>query len=409
MKINLLFCAYDGKNIINGINTWLLNLLPSLKKKDYEVHVLFMNWAPVEECMIYPFLQEKGIKCSIFPLPHYTEHLIKHILYYINQHQIDIFIPGHMPPALFAIKWLQDVKIPSIAVMHNDDKEYNALIQNFTPVDGFSSANVIVSVSDLISKKIREISPEAKIVQIPCGANIPSKKNLRTKAQKFRIVYIGRLEEAQKNISLIATAFCELVKVLPNVEAYIYGSGPDEKLVNDIIISNGTPKNLVLTGNLPPYEIQKELTKAHIVVLFSKHEGLPVSLMEAMAYGAVPICSVIESGLPELLILNQTGLFVENIDDFIEKVSFLEQNYNEWNRLSTNARNLILSKFSSEINVIKWDVLLKKLYLPRQQIRIKIPYKLQLPKVDHNMRPLDLRSPHYIYRIINKIKRMFGE
>ena len=74
-----------------------------------------------------------------------------------------------------------------------------------------------------------------------------------------------------------------------------------------------------LLGNLPEEEVTCALTRADLFVLPSivapdgNMEGIPISLMEAMASG-LPVVSTRTSGIPELVIDGETGRLVEPAD-----------------------------------------------------------------------------------------------
>ena len=39
--MKIVFCTYDGENVINGVNVWLLNLLPALQSQGFEIAVYY--------------------------------------------------------------------------------------------------------------------------------------------------------------------------------------------------------------------------------------------------------------------------------------------------------------------------------------------------------------------------------
>ncbi len=102
--MKVVFCTYDGKNIINGINTWLLTLLPALKKNNITVQVIAIAWAPETECTILPILKKSGIAYSIIDSKSYTEKQVEWILKYIKQEAPDVFVSNTMLAAYYASK-----------------------------------------------------------------------------------------------------------------------------------------------------------------------------------------------------------------------------------------------------------------------------------------------------------------
>ena len=62
-------------------------------------------------------------------------------------------------------------------------------------------------------------------------------------------------------------------------------------------------------GELTPSEVDRHLRDADVFCLPSFSEGLPVSIMEAMAIG-VPVVATAISGIPELAVHDETALTV---------------------------------------------------------------------------------------------------
>lgn len=77
-------------------------------------------------------------------------------------------------------------------------------------------------------------------------------------------------------------------------------------------------------------------------------EGLPMSLLECMSYGIVPVITPVGS-IPEVVADGYNGLFikVKDADSIVGAIRNLNSDRNLLNRLSSNARNTIFSKFSA--------------------------------------------------------------
>ena len=93
------------------------------------------------------------------------------------------------------------------------------------------------------------------------------------------------------------------------IELQIVGAGPFEESIRREEAKLDLGGVITYTGELPPADISKLLADADIFCLPSFSEGLPVSIMEAMAIG-VPVVSTWISGIPELAIDGITALTV---------------------------------------------------------------------------------------------------
>ncbi len=403
----VIFCAYDGKNIINGINTWLIRLLPQLAQNGVEVSVIFITWAPEADCTTIPLLRAKGIKCIVIPTAHYSEKIIKWILRHLRDEKPDIFIPGNMVPALHASKWVKQAGIATVAILHNDDSEYEGIINGFIAGPQATNLSATVAVSAMLYQKAQAVNGTSTLYRIPYGAPVPTKKSIIQPDSKFKVVYIGRIAKEQKRIDDIVISFCTCAISMPDAEFYIYGSGPDEYIVNNIIDEHQNPGNIFFAGRVNSDEVENVLLDSHVTVLMSDYEGIPVALMEAMACGVVPICKPIGSGIPELVIDGVTGLFINTPTDLLAKLEYLKADADNWKRLSANCRKLIQDSFSSDDNLKKWLSLLQNLN-SSQKHEVSIPSKITLPPAHPYFIDLDRREPPFMIKAIKKIKRILN-
>jgi glycosyltransferase involved in cell wall biosynthesis len=141
----------------------------------------------------------------------------------------------------------------------------------------------------------------------------------------LELVYCGRLAEEQKRIGDLAEIIliCHQRK-LP-VRFHIAGSGPDEETFFhrlEVPLKEGC---VVRLGKLPHDQVSSLLGRVHAFVLTSAYEGLPVSLLEAMAHGCVPLVTAVESGIPELVDegINGFMLPIGDTQGFAKQIEYL--------------------------------------------------------------------------------------
>jgi len=85
------------------------------------------------------------------------------------------------------------------------------------------------------------------------------------------------------------------------------------------------------------------LEKQDIFILTSEFEGLPMSLLEAMGRGCVPIVTDISSGIPRLIKndLNGYKIPIGDVKQFVEKITYLYYNENIRLKMAENAYKTI--------------------------------------------------------------------
>ncbi len=116
---------------------------------------------------------------------------------------------------------------------------------------------------------------------------------------QHRICVVSRLEAA-KGLPLLLNALSKLSSIseLPHVD--IVGEGSMRNQLASMIADLNLDGHVHLCGALSGQDVKRKISSASAVLLPSFREGLPVSLMEAMALGRPVIASWCD-GIPELV------------------------------------------------------------------------------------------------------------
>jgi glycosyltransferase involved in cell wall biosynthesis len=115
------------------------------------------------------------------------------------------------------------------------------------------------------------------------------------------IIQVSRLVREKRQLDLIR-AF--RAARLPDWKLLLVGGAQGSQRYADLVRANCTENGAIInTGFLPPSEVHQLLSHAGIFALPSSHEGLPISLLEAMKLGTPVLASDIpgnrEMGLDE--------------------------------------------------------------------------------------------------------------
>ncbi len=120
-----------------------------------------------------------------------------------------------------------------------------------------------------------------------------------------RLVCVGRLSKEKGQLLLVEAASRVAASGRP-FEIVLAGDGPMRAEVEALIAKTGLAGRVRITGWLDAPGIQNELRQARALVVPSLSEGLPVVIMEAMAYRR-PVIAPYLAGIPELVTDGQTG------------------------------------------------------------------------------------------------------
>jgi glycosyltransferase involved in cell wall biosynthesis len=205
-----------------------------------------------------------------------------------------------------------------IGIIHSDSDEYYGQYQRLGRY--WTRA---VAVSNLIANKIGKLdaSFDSKVDIIYYGVEPPDHDTVMRAIQKrnietgpLNLIYAGRFETAQKRIF----DYCELANILAendfNYHLTMVGNGSEYDDVSSRLAAEISRGRVTLTGRLSHSETKNLMMSAHVFLLFSDFEGLPLSLIESMQRGCVPIVYDFESGIPELIDHGQNGFVVKKGD-----------------------------------------------------------------------------------------------
>lgn len=189
-------------------------------------------------------------------------------------------------------------------------------------------AKFVVTISEYNRRLLRELAYSTaaaeKIRVLHCGIDIHAfeeRQHAKEEAPSTRapvFFAVGRLVEKKGYVYLVEAAKILKERGVP-FEVKVIGGGPDETLLAARVSELGVEDCVRLEGSMPQEDLLPLLKQADAFVLpcvlakDGDQDGIPVSLMEAMAYG-VPCVSTGVSGVPELIEDGKEGLLVPQKD-----------------------------------------------------------------------------------------------
>lgn len=213
-----------------------------------------------------------------------------------------------------------------------------------------------IACGDMVYSFYKENSPYLildKIVSIPNGIDVDNIQdtnyNIEALKKKFNIPqnktvygYIGRLIESKGVIEVINAINKNKEKFNDSVFLLV-GSGDKEEEIKELIRKYNMEDMFILAGyHDNVYEIYPVID---IFFLPSKYEGLPMVILEAMAFGKAIVSTDVGS-IPELL-KNNNGILVKQgeYDNFVSELSYLKENKEKLKEISFNAKKFIKDKY----------------------------------------------------------------
>jgi glycosyltransferase involved in cell wall biosynthesis len=127
-----------------------------------------------------------------------------------------------------------------------------------------------------------------------------------------------------KNHAFLVRACAQLRAHGLDFECSIAGEGPERRNLELLIRKYGLERYVTLLGHVPRGQLASLYSRASVVVLTSRSEGIPLVLMEAMAQSK-PVLAPAITGIPELVIQSKTGFLYEpdSQADFVARLLFI--------------------------------------------------------------------------------------
>lgn len=152
----------------------------------------------------------------------------------------------------------------------------------------------------------------AQLAIVRCGVD-PDQYHLQpVRNHATQLLYVGRLA-SEKGLLTLLDSLNQLRSMQVSFRLTLVGDGDDRDLLKKVVQQLGLADVVHFAGFANESGVREHLQKADVFVLPSFAEGVPVSLMEAMACG-VPVVSTYVGGINELVEPGVTGLLVPAAD-----------------------------------------------------------------------------------------------
>ena len=225
---------------------------------------------------------------------------------------------------------------------------------------GFSLADRVVVLSSELLRKIITFCDSTKVLVILNSVQVPSQKEIPINKKRnipHDLLFMGDLVSRKGVPDLL-----EAIKLtgLDNsqIKVLLCGNGEIEK-VKKRVKELGLEKVVTVPGWISGQKKKKLLNEAYLYILPSYFEGLPMSILEAMATGT-PVISTPVGGIPDAVRDGYNGFLVpvNSPKALATKIERLLADKKLWLCLSKNAFDTIKNKFS----IVQTEKKLSKLY-----------------------------------------------
>jgi glycosyltransferase involved in cell wall biosynthesis len=147
---------------------------------------------------------------------------------------------------------------------------------------------------------------------------------------------------------ILLSAWKQVMRHFPQAVLILAGDGPLKEHLQAQCVQIEATQGVRFLGFVDNISIV--YSRASFVVLPSRSEGLPISILEAFSYG-LPAVATAVSGTPEIVIPEKTGLLVEpeNPEQLSQSIMRLLSDSQLRRRLGQAGRQLVVEKYSSGV------------------------------------------------------------
>lgn len=307
---NIVFFIYNI-SAVGGTERVASVIINELAKRNYNVHVLGLYGDP--DKIFFPF--EPNVKVTSLHIEDlkgvrkilYSQHKIRQ---FVNNNHIDAFVTVESIMATYSVPSLAFTGIRHVVWEH-----FNFKVNLGIAARSFARQLALCFADRIVTLTARDIQfwkqgawyRRAQLVHIPNPMFLEEQK-VNDNPSKT-VISVGRIT-FQKGFDLLVDAWVELPTELRNEwKLLIIGDGEDKSLLEKKITELGVGGSIELVGATKAVFAYFET--ASIYCLSSRFEGLPMVLLEALAFHLPIVAFDCDTGPEELIEQGQNGILVE--------------------------------------------------------------------------------------------------
>lgn len=370
MLRNKIYHFHNGKE--GGVFSVIKNII---KFSQCDNHVIYTLKNEQSKDFVIPKIDNVKTQ-TVFE---YSEHW--------NYYYTFSLLAKHLPDEkaiIIAHDWLElgmvsnlGLRNPVVYILHGDfDYYYNLANLHKRNID------YILGVSPVISRRLKQIISTKKIIdwRFPIS---PKEVTINKSDNPNMAFFVGDLTDVRKNYELLPKIELLLAERNIKINWIIAGGGLTDHQ-NSLLWDSKAQSRVFFKGFLNENQINEMLNECQAMILPSKQEGLPVSVVEAMKKGIVPFVSYWDGAVEDIVIEGVTGFYSnpENETEFADKIDYFFRNKELQKKMSNHAKLKADEVFDSVLSINEFDNLMADLK-PRNGVR----FKAYGSRLDHELIP----------------------
>ncbi|MCA3950718.1 glycosyltransferase [Vibrio vulnificus] len=321
-----------------GAEVLISILVPKLIDRGCEVHILYYKKSQSE---LIDKLEKSGAKVKFSGEYNFSEFIssMYNTYLYIKKFNPDVIFEHS--PLISSFNRLISWSVPIVYLEHSVFSNYNLVTRYLNYITSPLLAKSIFCSNSVFDSHKRDGVVINNAIEI--SSNLISRRNTIYPGYKI-VISVANVSKV-KNHQMLIRAFEEISD--DKVKLIIVGAPRDnQSYIESLVLRSKKKEDIILYGQ--SNNVFELLRQSDVFCLTSLYEGLPMSLLEAMSLGVVPICTNV-GGISDV-VSNNCGYVVDvgNVDDLTRTINSVLSNKIEYDNVSKNARRKILEEYNIE-------------------------------------------------------------
>ncbi len=343
-----------------GAENMLLNLCASQEAAGCQNSLLLFYNVHTPNVEFYERARRRGISVRMVHCKGRADwRAVRQIEEYIQEDAIDVVHTHGYKADLYGFLAAWRLGKPVVATCHNWVGGTTALgIYNHLDRMALKKFGALAAVSDEVAQRLLDAGvPAEKIKTIANGIDVQAFEHaqplpvLNVTNEKV-IGMVARLD-LQKGFEYLLRAVRELCNTFAGLKVVIVGEGPDRQAIEEMVKEYGLQSNVVLAGQQS--DMPAVYAAMDIFVLPSLNEGLPMTILEAMA-ASRPVVATRVGAIPKVIYDGENGLLVNprDTEGLRNAIASLLSDPERCRRMGEKAHDWVSRNYTSEAMALKY-------------------------------------------------------
>ena len=343
-----------------GAENMLLNLCASQEAAGCQNSLLLFYNVHTPNVEFYERARRRGISVRMVHCKGRADwRAVRQIEEYIQEDGIEIVHTHGYKADLYGFLAAWRLGKPVVATCHNWVGGTTALgIYNHLDRLALKKFGALAAVSDEVAQRLLDSGvPAEKIKTIANGIDVQAFEHAQplpvlSFTNEKVIGMVARLD-LQKGFEYLLRAVRELCNTFAGLKVVIVGEGPDRQAIEEMVKEYGLLSNVVLAGQQS--DMPAVYAAMDIFVLPSLNEGLPMTILEAMA-ASRPVVATRVGAISKVINDGENGLLVNprDTEGLRNAIASLLANPERCRQMGEKAHDWVSRNYTSEAMALKY-------------------------------------------------------